>query len=42
VAAAAFENESVAEIEINPLFALADRCVALDARAYLFGGTDAG
>lgn len=38
VAAAAFENESVAEIEVNPLFAWPDRCLALDARAYLSPG----
>lgn len=35
VAHAVLENEAIAEIEINPLFAYADRCVAADARAYL-------
>jgi acetyltransferase len=35
VAAAAIENESVSEIEVNPLFAYAVGCVALDARAFL-------
>jgi acyl-CoA synthetase (NDP forming) len=35
VAACAFENESVTEIEVNPLFAYSDGCVALDARAFL-------
>jgi acetyltransferase len=35
VAAAAIENDSIAEIEVNPLFAYPDRCVALDTRAFL-------
>jgi acetyl-CoA synthetase (ADP-forming) len=34
VAAAVLENDAIAEIEINPLFAYTDRAVAADARAY--------
>jgi hypothetical protein len=41
VAAAAFENESIAEIEVNPLFAWPHGCLALDSRAYLSHGSDA-
>jgi acetyltransferase len=32
---AALAHEELSEIEVNPLFAFADRCVALDARAYI-------
>jgi acetyltransferase len=35
VAQAVLENEAIAEIEINPLFAYADNAVAADARAFL-------
>jgi acetyltransferase len=38
VAQAALENDAIVEIEINPLFAYADRAVAIDARAYLRAG----
>ena len=41
VAAAAFENESIAEIEVNPLFAWPHGCLALDSRAYLSHEPDA-
>ncbi len=35
VAATALAHEEISEIEVNPLFAYADRAVALDARAFL-------
>jgi acetyltransferase len=38
VGQALLAHEAIGEIEINPLFVYPDRCVALDARAYLLAG----
>ena len=35
IAQALLNHELIGEIEINPLFCYPDRCIALDARAYL-------